>query len=200
MARGALISNSKVAMTDWDERYRRGEHVNDDPHPLVKEFAAQTTPGRALDIACGAGRHSIFLAARGWQVTAVDSSSVAIELLRQRADERGVVVDARVADLERGEFTIKPNTYDLIINCCYLQRGLFPAIRNGVRTGGLLIAVVALVDDDPHIKPMNPAFLLQPGELEAIFAGWEWLHYFEGKRAGQEPRRALAELVARRVV
>lgn len=195
-----MISKSEAAMTDWNEHYRRGEHVNDDPHPLVKEFAAQLEPSRALDVACGAGRHSILLAERGWQVTAVDNSSVAIALLRQRANERGVAVDARVADLERGEFVIKPNTYDLIINCCYLQRDLFSSIRDGVRTGGLLIAVVALIDDDPHVKPMNPAFLLQPGELETIFVGWDWLHHFVGKRAGQEKRRALAELVARRVI
>lgn len=187
-------------MSDWDERYRRGEHINDDPHPLVIEFAARLKPGRALDVACGAGRHSIFLAERGWQVTAVDNSSVAIELLRQRAAARGARVDARVADLERSEFVIEPNTYDLIINCCYLQRDLFSSIRAGVCTGGLVIAVVAMVDDDPNIKPMNPAFLLQPDELKTIFADWEWLYQFAGKRARAEPRRALAELVARRVV
>lgn len=187
-------------MADWDARYRRGEHINDAPHPLVVEFTTGLKPARALDVACGVGRHSIFLAERGWQVTAIDYSPVAIELLRQRANERGVIVDARVADLERGEFVIAPPAYDLIVNCCYLQRDLFSAIRDGVRTGGLVVAAVAVVDDDPDIKPMNPAFLLQPGELQTIFTGWEWLHYFEGKRAGHEQRRALAELVARRVV
>lgn len=195
-----MISKSEAAMNGWDERYRRGEHINDDPHPLLTEFAARLKPGRALDVACGAGRHSVLLAERGWQVTAVDNSSVAIELLRQRAAERSVRVDARVADLERGEFVIEPNTYDLIINCCYLQRDLFSSMRAGVRTGGLVIAVVAMVDDDPNIKPMNSAFVLQPDELKAIFADWEWLYQFAGKRAGAEQRRALAELVARRVV
>lgn len=187
-------------MSDWDEHYRRGEHINDEPHPLVIEFAARLKPGRALDIACGVGRHAIFLAERGWQVIAVDSSSIAIALLRQRVGERGVAVDTRVADLERGEFIIEANAYDLIINCCYLQRDLFPAIGNGVRVGGLLIAVIALVDDDPNVKPMNPAFLLQPGELKTVFGDWEWLHHCEGKPAGQQHRRALAELVARRLV
>jgi hypothetical protein len=57
--------------------------------------------------------------------------------------------------------------------------------------------VIALIDSDPNVKPMNPAFLLNPGELRRAFAGWELIWYFEGKY-GKEPRRACAEMVARR--
>jgi SAM-dependent methyltransferase len=187
-------------MPDWDERYRQGEHANDEPHPLVVEFASKLKPGRALDVACGVGRHAIWLAERGWQVTAVDSSRVAIEILRQGASEKGLVIDSRIADLERGEFTIEPDSYGLILNCCYLQRDLFPAIKAGVRVGGVAIAVIAMVDDDPGVKPMNPAFLLEPGELRAEFEGWELWRDFEDKREGSERRRAMAEIVARRIV
>ncbi|MEP7340194.1 MAG: methyltransferase domain-containing protein [Acidobacteriota bacterium] len=180
----------------WAGCYSRGE-LNDQPHPLVVQFASQLTPGRALDVACGTGRHALYLAERGWQVTAVDSSKVAIEILLERARERGVQVDAHVADLELGEFVIEPNSYDLIVNCLYLQHDLFPAIKAGVRVGGVVIAVIAMVDDDPNVKPMNPAFLLQPGELQAEFEGWELLHDFAGKSG--EGKRAVAEFIARRV-
>lgn len=186
-------------MTDWDERYQRGEHTDDEPHRLVVEFASKLEPGRALDLACGAGRHAIWLAGRGWQVTAVDNSRVAIEILRRRAGEKGLAIDSRTADLERRDFIIEPATYDLILNCCYLQRDLFPAIKAGARVGGVVIAVIAMVDDDPHIKPMNPAFLLSPGELSAEFEGWELIREFEGKPAGDEHRRAMAEIIARRL-
>jgi hypothetical protein len=57
-----------------------------------------------------------------------------------------------------------------------------------------------MVDDDPGVKPMNPAFLLEPGELRAEFEGWELWRDFEGKREGSERRRAMAEIVARRIV
>ena len=163
-------------MNRWDKRYSRGEHANNQPHPLVVRFASQPEPGRALDIACGTGRHALYLAECGWQVTAVDSSKVAIEILLERARVLGVQVDARVADLELGEFAIELDRYDLIVNCCYLQRDLFPAIKAGVRIGGVVLAVIAIVDDDPNVKPMNPAFLLQPGELRARFESWELLH------------------------
>ena len=183
-------------MTKWDERYKQGEHLNDTPHPLVVEFAAKLKPGRALDVACGVGRHALYLAERGWQVTAVDSSQVAIEMLLERASKLSFQIDARVADLETGEFIIEPDGYDLIVNCCYLQRDLFPAIKAGIRLGGCALAVIALVDDEPAVAPMNPAFLLQPGELRAQFDGWELLHDFEGKQIAG--RRAMAEIVARR--
>ena len=182
-------------MADWNERYRQGEQTSEEPHPLVVRFAATFDPGRALDVACGAGRHSIWLAERGWQVTAVDYSSVAIDILRQRAIVKNVTIDSRIADLESHEFAIEPAAYDLIVVCNYLQRDLFRVIKDGVRIGGVIIAVIAMIDDDPAIKPMNPTFLLRPEELRAEFEDWELIWNSERKSQG---RRATAELVAKR--
>lgn len=186
-------------MNRWDFKWAERQSIqelNEQPHPLVVEFAGRLNPGRALDVACGLGRHALYLARRGWQVTAVDSSKVAIETLTNRAREFGLQIDARLADLETGEFVIEPGSYDLIVNCCYLQRELFPAIKAGVRVGGAAIAVIAMVDDDPELKEMNPAFLLQSGELRAQFDDWELLHYVEIKPAAG--KRAMTEIVARR--
>ena len=93
-------------MPDWDERYRRGQHSTHEPTPLLRIAVQNLKPGRALDVACGVGRHAIFLAQHGWNVTAVDSSRVAIEILQQRAQEGGVKIDARVANLELGDFHV----------------------------------------------------------------------------------------------
>lgn len=186
-------------MNRWDVKWAERQSIqelNEQPHPLVVGIAAKLNPGRALDVACGVGRHSIYLAERDWQVTAVDYSKVAIEILANRARELGIQLDARLADLETGEFMIEPEAYDLIVNCHYLQRDLFPAIKAGVRVGGVVIAVIAMEDDDPQVKPMSPAFLLQPGELRAQFAGWELVHDVEVKTA--DGQRAMAEIVARR--
>src|SRR3712207_776381 len=100
----------------WDERYGRGEYASEEPNPLlaraVDEFARGLLEGarrpRALDVACGAGRHALVLAERGFEVTAVDASRVGVELALRRARERRLSIDARVADLERGEFPIEP--------------------------------------------------------------------------------------------
>ncbi|HEX8070339.1 MAG TPA: methyltransferase domain-containing protein [Pyrinomonadaceae bacterium] len=197
-------------MADWDERYGRGEYATLEPNPLLVRFCAEFAPARdgaqpgadaprrALDLACGAGRHALYLAARGWQVTAVDASRVGVELTAARARERGLVLDARVADLERGEFPIAPDAYDLICDLYYLQRDLFPAIRAGLCPGGALVAAIHIRDEtaEPH---GNPDFLLRPGELRALFADWHVAHYHETPAqdpdAGQHHHRT-AELIA----
>jgi hypothetical protein len=58
-----------------------------------------------------------------------------------------------------------------------------------------------MFDDDPAVKPMNPAFLLSPGALRAQFEveGWQLIHYFEGKTEEEQHRRKMAEIVARRL-
>jgi SAM-dependent methyltransferase len=184
----------------WDDRYRNGEHRNLAPAPLVVQAIEKLPPGRVLDLACGAGRHALVLAERGWSVTAVDASRVAIELVRERARERRLEMDARLVDLEKHEFDIQPEAFDLICDCCYLQRDLFPAIRAGVRPGGIVIAIIHLVDPSPDVKPMNPEFLLHRGELRAFFAGWDILHDFEGKPARGPHQRIVAEIIARRPI
>jgi len=184
-------------MADWDERYRRGEHTHDEPHPLVVQFVSGLPRGRALDLACGVGRHSIWMAERGWRVTAVDSSRVAIEILEHRASQMNLAITSQIANLERHEFDIDPDGYDVIVVCNYLQRDLFPSIKEGIAPGGIVIAVIALVDDDPHVKPMNPVYLLNRGELRSYFEDWELAWYFEGK-SEHDTRRSTAEIVVRR--
>ena len=185
-------------MTNWDERYRKGEQADDKPHPSILDFAAKLVPGRALDVACGTGRHAIWLAERGWTVMAVDSSRAAIEILQESARDKSAVVHSVLADLEQHEFIIAPESYDLIVVCNYLQRDLFPSIRAGTSAKGIVIAIIAMVDNDPNVRPMNPAYLLNPGELRAQFEGWELIHAFEGKPSGDSSRRATAEIIARR--
>src|SRR5687768_13077761 len=126
-------------MTDWNERHKNTSHTSYEPHPLVVQFASALEPGLALDLASGPGRNALWLACRGWHVTAVDSSTVAIDILRQRSAEKCVTIDARLADLERHEFMIQAKSYDLIVVCNYLQRDLFPMIREGTCIGGVVI-------------------------------------------------------------
>jgi SAM-dependent methyltransferase len=185
-------------MTSWDERYRRGEHLNESPADLLVQFASGQPPGRALDLACGPGRNAIFLAQRGWRVTAVDSSVAAIEILTRRVRALRLPIEARVADLEKGEFEIEPGAYDLICDFYYLERSLFPAIRAGARSGGHVIAAIHMNDPSPGIPPMNPAFLLDPGELRREFAGWKIIHYQEGVPSDSAHHRKSAEIVAER--
>ena len=87
-------------------------------------------------------------------------------------------IDARVADLERGEFEIPPSAFDLICDCYYLQRSLIPAIQRGLRPGGMAIVIVHLADAD---QPEGTPTRAMPGELRKHFDGWTILHYYEGR-------------------
>lgn len=182
----------------WNERYclrqSPAEDFGTEPTPLLVATAANLVPGEALDLACGAGRNALWLAENGWEVTAVDGAPAAIEILRTCALERGLKINAVVADLEKGEFEIEPSRWNLIAMCYYLQRNLFEPAKRGVAPGGILISIVHLAELGEEDSP----YRLRPGQLEQYFAGWQILHRREGTANDSAHRRAVAEIVARR--
>lgn len=192
-------------MPDWDERYGRGDYSSAEPSQLLRRVVPALKPGRALDLACGVGRHAIFLAGLGWQVTAVDSSRTGVEIMMQRAAGSGVTItsriDAHIADLEQGEFSIAAESYDLICDFYYLQRNLFPQLRAGLKPGGIFVAAIHLVSDNPEEETRNPTFLMEPGELRAEFRGWEITHYHETQMNDDDPGKhhyRSAEIIAKK--
>lgn len=175
----------------WEQRYRTQSAIGP-PAPLIEKIAGVLTPGRALDLACGSGRNALWLAEQGWQVTAVDWSPAAIAQIAAR----NANVDARVADLEKQEYAIQPDAWDLIVMYCYLQRDLFEQAKRGVKPGGVIIAVVHIPGPGELLTP----FRLNPGELREYFQDFEILHSYEGPPRDPEHARWVAEIAARRVV
>ena len=186
-----------MEIIDWNKRYVLRERPEEDldaaPTPLVVATASKLAPGRALDLACGAGRNALWLAEHGWEVTAVDGALAAVEILKTRAAERSLKIKTVIADLEKDEFEIEPARWEVVAMCYYLQRNLFGPAKSGVTPGGILISVVHVTEpgevDGPH--------RLRPGELEQYFTGWEILHRYEGKPNDSAHRHAVAEIVAR---
>lgn len=75
----------------WEGRYQSGAHpAGTDPSPFLAECVTLLRPGRALDVAAGAGRNAVFLAAKGWHVTAVDISATALQKAAALAAEQGI--------------------------------------------------------------------------------------------------------------
>jgi len=182
----------------WDERYRSRERAAEDldapPTPLLMETAKQLKPGKALELACGTGRNALWLATQGWSITAIDAAAAAIETLRNRASKLGINLEARQADLERGEYRIEHSSWDLIAICYYLQRSLFEPAKAGIVPGGVLLAIVHITE--PNEEPTHTR--AKPGELKTYFDGWEILYYYEGKPNDTAHKRSVAEIVARR--
>ena len=197
------MDNPQIAK--WNARYRERDRADEaEPIPLLTAAIADVPPGRALDLGCGTGRHAIRLAERGWQVDAVDGAAAGIELLLARAERAGCRerIRAHVADLEADPpaFVIAEGAYDLVVDCFFLHRPLFAAVRRGVRPGGLLVAALHLPAPGAQ---RGHRYVLQPGELEKLVIGWGWivLHSEErGPSSGGPSDHGLgvAEIVARR--
>ena len=177
----------------WNDRYRSAP-ADSAPTPLLVNTAAGLDPGKALDLACGAGRNALWLARHGWTVTAVDGASAAIEILRGAALSQGLAVETEVADLETGEYRITPDSWDLIVIGYYLQRDLIAPARQGLGPGGVLLAIVHITE----LGEEPTRTRARPGELRSYFQDWQILHSFEGKPADPAHSRAVAEIVARR--
>jgi SAM-dependent methyltransferase len=103
----------------WDERYAATELLwSAGPNQFVEAETADLAPGRALDLAAGEGRNAIWLAERGWTVTAVDFSGVALEKAARLAEARGVTLELVEADVTTYE--AQTGAHDLVL-VAYLQ-------------------------------------------------------------------------------
>ena len=170
-----------------------------EPDPFLvsaySEFLAGTSPGTALDVAGGVGRHTLWLAERGWRVKLVDVSDVGIEQARKNVatSRSAALVQFEVADLENSR-NLGNELYDLVLVFFYLQRELFPALISALKTGGLLLYKTYTVAQRQFPGgPSHPMHLLQPDELLRGFGSLQILHYHE---SGQG--KGVAELAARK--
>jgi tellurite methyltransferase len=183
----------------WDARYRDGAY-EDRTHPtvLLAEWIARLPSGRALDVACGAGRNALFLAEHAFAADALDISSVALERGRRAAHERQLAVNWLCADLDDDpDAVLPPERYDLIVWVRYVHRDLMPHLRRRLRPRGVLLAEQHLASTTDVAGPRSANFRLQPGELERSAAGLRVLHYREGVVTDPDGRAvALAQLVA----
>jgi tellurite methyltransferase len=180
----------------WDERYATfSPKDRRQATPFVTACLAQLPrQGRALDLAAGAGRHSLALAQHGLHVDAVDISCQGLHLARQRALEAGALINFIVADIER---TWLPHRfYDVILVSFFLHRPLFPLIKEYLQPGGWLVYETFTLAQMRYLNdaPLNPDFFLESGELKAAFAEFEILVYAEGHHA----RGVTAQLLARK--
>lgn len=150
--------------------------------------------GRALDVACGVGRHALRLAADVFNVTAIDRDRAKIASLQASASRLGLPVEARVMDLEAESVDLGTDAYDLVLVVHYLHRPLFPALRRALAPGGLLLYETFTTEQASRGKPTSPEHLLEPGELLRLVAPLEVLR----QREGEFEERFVASVVARR--
>src|SRR5215467_5134402 len=198
------------SQSEWDAKHRLAvNEAVEAPVGILTELLPLLPAGATLDLACGRGRNAVFLAQHGRQVTAVDWSGAALDILEERAktlktparriqriaeakQPARTGIDLLKADLEA--LVLPVNRYSLILCVRYLQRSLFPQICRALRPGGMLLfETYTKAQLDFTGGPRDPAYLLNPGELRRAFPELETVFYRE-LRAEQ----GIASLAARK--
>ena len=173
----------------WDQQHAdspRTEQPSSFLREIIESDSWEIPRDRALDIACGKGRNALFLAEQGFDVVAIDISTVALEEGRRRAREKSLSLSWQQADLE--QIRLPENSFDLIVNFNYLQRSLIPQLKAALKSGGHVIFETYLIDQQVIGHPKNPDYLLGHNELLDQFRDFRVRYYREGKfRDGDEP-------------
>ena len=189
---------SEAERDSWNQKYQQGSHGSLETDVFFlrawEEYVQPLFPsgGEALDVAGGVGRHSLWLAERGWRVTLVDISEVALVKAREGAARRGVTIETAAHDLEKWQPSA--GSYDLVLVFFYLQREVLPSLMATLRPGGLLI-YKTYTEEQKRFPggPSHPMHLLKPNELLHACGDMQVLHYRETVK-----ERGVAEFVGRK--
>lgn len=149
--------------------------LTDRPSPwVIKHLPLIRNGGRVLDLACGSGRHALWMAEQGFRVDAVDRDVKAVAGMAEIAN-----IDVFVLDIET-EAGFQPDRhYDGIVVSRYLFRPLLPFLAEILLPGGVLIYETFMAGNERYGKPSNPDFLLNPGELLTVFSPVLSVYAFE---------------------
>lgn len=141
---------------------------------ILKENIHLANKGRALDIACGMGRNTHFMADNGFEVDAVDLSDYALSKVRDADNIHKI-------DTDLDTYVFEEDAYDLILKTNYLDRNMFPKIIKALKKEGIFIyeTFVKTSTDEGYHNPTNPDFHLDLGEVPRAFSELEIISYVE---------------------
>ena len=166
----------------WDAKYLKKSQLlrPREASRNLQEYLQHCKVGRALDLACGAGRNSIFLAQCGFNVDALDIAEIAIDALKDEAKQRDLdsKIDTYLVDLDEHE--IENDIYDLIVMTNYLDRAVLESSMGALKKDGILFVETYMINEENEKTQSDPNNLLKNQELkEMLDDSWQILHYNE---------------------
>lgn len=173
----------------WNRKHesRIIHHEQPTPNARLKDVSAYLKGGVALDLACGLGANSLFLAQLGYQVQAFDISTVAVDYVKEQAEKRRLPVRPCQCDLtECGNLHIKEHTFDLVVITYYLDRLLFPLVKSIIKENGYFFMETYFMSPYNERRGVSDQYKLQPKELLTVFGDWQVLYYEENEQEGRQ--------------
>ncbi|WP_053362921.1 methyltransferase domain-containing protein [Bacillus sp. FJAT-27251] len=171
----------------WNSKYKERliQAELPKPNPRLASLVSGLNGGAALDLACGLGGNSLFLAEQGFEVDALDISDIAVSHVQEQAERLELPINARRADLtEWDNPAFLKESYDLIVITYYLDRTLFPLVKPLLKENGHFFMETFYQSPSMENGKVSNQFKLRPRELLSQFNEWKILHYEENEREG----------------
>ncbi|MEH7502789.1 class I SAM-dependent methyltransferase [Neobacillus drentensis] len=175
--------------TKWNTKYieRLNELIEPVPSPRLKNQSVYLNGGTALDLACGLGGNSLFLARMNYQVDAIDISDVAINYIEDQASKYNLKIHPRVCDLTDFNNLSWPNdSFNIVVISYYLDRSLFPIVKSIIKEGGCLFMETFYQSPKTENQGVSNHYKLQPRELLVEFGDWNVVFFEENEHEGRQ--------------
>jgi tellurite methyltransferase len=173
----------------WNSKYKERLDQWNEPivNPRLLNLSAYLHGGKALDIACGLGANSLFLARLKYQVEAIDLSDVAIQFVQEQAIASGLTVLPRVCDLSQHTYLDWPNgAFNLVIMTYYLDRSLFSIVKNAIQQEGYFFMETFYQTTLNKNEGISNQYKLKSNELLLEFSDWKILFFEENEQEGRQ--------------
>ncbi|MCQ6280799.1 bifunctional 2-polyprenyl-6-hydroxyphenol methylase/3-demethylubiquinol 3-O-methyltransferase UbiG [Bacillus sp. EB600] len=172
----------------WNAKHK--EHLEHQREPVANKrlegLSSYLSGGIALDIACGLGGNSLYLAKMNYQVQAVDISDFAINYIQEQAAKRKLEINPQKCDLTNmNNLYWANNSFNLAVITYYLDRDLFPIVKRIIRENGYFF-METFYQSSQNYQSIPNKYKLMPQELLSEFREWKILFFEENEKEGRQ--------------
>jgi tellurite methyltransferase len=174
--------------TKWNTKHKEQLEQKKEPtaNRRLHGLSSYLKGGKALDIACGLGGNSLFLAKMNYQVQAVDISDIAIAYIQEQTAKRKLSIDPQKCDLtDLNKLQWSSDSFNLVVITYYLDRELFPIVKRIIAENGYFFMETYFQSQQDN-QTISNQYKLRPQELRSEFEDWKILFYEENEQEGRQ--------------